>query len=42
MVFKAIDLEMGEVSIDRGGQQSGLSPGTLLWVVVGKQNQQRS
>lgn len=31
MVLEARDLEeMGEVSLDRGGQQSGLNPGTFL------------
>lgn len=31
MVLKARGLdEMGEVSLDRGGQQSKLSPGTFL------------
>lgn len=42
MVFKAMGLDvLGEVSVDRGGQQSGLNPGRVLLVAVGKQYQQR-
>ena len=41
MVFKAMDLDvLGEVSGDRGGQQSGLNARRVLLVVVGKQDQQ--
>lgn len=37
MVFKARGLDvMEEVSLHRGGWQSGLSPGTFHWMEVGK------
>lgn len=39
MVFKATDLDvLGEVSVDRGGQQSGLNARRVLLVVIGKQD----